>query len=296
MPRRFNLWAEPKVDGVRGLKLGTHFTGRSLKLFGNRALTKFWSAADFFGLDGELWHPERTLTSPDLCRMTSGLTRRINDPTVPNLMAFDLVSADFASLPYAKRYDKLSKLVESLDDPRLTVVEAFEVKNMDEVEEFRQKFITLGYEGTILRDPTKPLKEGRSGNGLELWRIKEFIDFEFIIDELIEAQENTNEAKVNPLGRTERSSAKAGKVGKAMIGMLRGRMVKDVSWEGKLLFKKGQVVDCGAGELTHPERKEGWSKPSLYVGKIGKGKLFPYGTLDKPRMPTFICIRGKEDL
>jgi DNA ligase-1 len=293
---RFPVWQEPKVDGVRGLYLRQNFSGRSLKLFGNRALTKFWSASEFFGIDGELWHPQRTITSPDLCRMTSGLTRRINDPMVPNLMAFDLVSADVADLPYARRYEQLAKRLRVLQEPKLSLVEYVIVRNMDDVEKWRAKFIDLGYEGSILRDPTKGLKEGRSGDGLEFWRIKDFIDFEFTIDELIEAQENTNEAKTNPLGRTERSSAKAGKVGKGMIGMLRGRMLKDVVHNGMLLFKKGHKVDCGPGELTHAEREEGWANPRLYVGKIGKGKTFPHGVLDKPRMPTFICLRGKEDL
>jgi DNA ligase-1 len=296
--RDFPLWQQPKIDGVRGLRQidREHFTARTLKIFKNRALTKFWSRDDFLGLDGELVHPELAWTDPALCRNTSGLTNRIHDPMVPHLVAFDLLDHDTFHLPYERRYEMLQERVDDLGYSRLHLMPFVIVHNMEQVEEYDAQYIRDGYEGSILRKPSALPKEGYSGLALELWRIKRFIDFEFIIDELIEAQQNNNEAKTNALGQTERSSHKANKVGKGMIGMLRGRVFKDVTYNGKLVLRKGQPVDVSAGKLTHAEREEGWANPKLYLKKIGKAKFFPHGTHEKARMPVFLQLRVREDM
>lgn len=289
---------QPKIDGVRGGYWNPgSFCGRTLKVFKNIALTNYWSDPIFQGFDGELVHPDYAWTDQPLCRETSGLVGRRFDTKVPNLVAFDYVDEHTIHLPYKQRYDMLRRLVDKLhNETRLYVMPAVVVRSMAQLEAYRERWAADGYEGSIIRNPEAPYKPGYSGRAMECWRIKEFIDFEFHIDELIEAQQNNNEAKLRPDGRTERSSHKANKVGKGMIGMLRGRILKDVKWNGKVLFQKGQPVDVGPGQLTHPEREEGWRNPRLFVGKIGKGKLFPHGTKDKPRMPVFLSIRNKEDL
>jgi DNA ligase-1 len=290
----------PKVDGVRGGQfIHGSFTGRSLKAFKNIATGEYWSDVAYTGIDGELVMPASagwTWTSPGLCRNTTGLTNRIHDPMVPDLIAFDLIDRDTADLPYHKRYARLARYVRNVRDHKLHVMPMVEVRRMDDVYAYQEKWLGEGYEGLIIRNPMALPKEGRSTQEMEFWRIKEFVDFEFVIDEVIEAKENRNEAKVNALGHTERSSHKANKHGKGMIGMLRGRLLKDVVWRGKVVLKKGHVVDASAGELSHAEREEGWRRPLLYVKKIGKGKLFPYGVKDKARMPIFLGIRSKEDL
>lgn len=288
---------EPKIDGVRGGYWNPgSFCARTLKVFKNIALTQHWSDPVFEGFDGELVHPAYAWTDQPLCRETSGLVGRRFDKTIPNLVAFDYVDRHSIDLPYKKRYDMLRRLVDKLNEPRLLLMPAVVVRSMAQLEAQRAQWANDGYEGSIIRNPEAPYKPGYSGKAMECWRIKEFIDFEFIIDELIEAQQNNNEAKLRPDGRTERSSHKANKVGKGMIGMLRGHFLKDVKWQGRTLFKKGDPVDVGPGQLTHAEREEGWRNPRLYLRKIGKGKLFPYGTKDKARMPVFLTLRNKEDL
>jgi hypothetical protein len=107
---------------------------------------------------------------------------------------------------------------------------------------------------------------------------------------------------VNPLGRSERSSAKAGKVPKGMIGMLVYEVIADVEFEGKVLFAKGQRVDVGAGEMPHDERKRLFENPHEILDQIGKAKFFPKGIkltddgTSKPRFPTHQSIRLEEDL
>jgi hypothetical protein len=170
------------------------------------------------------------------------------------------------------------------------------LRDMAALEEYVAQNREQGYEGTIIRNARAPFKSGDSGLGMELWRIKDRLDFEIIVTRLVEAMENRNEAKVNALGKTERSSHKENKVGKGMVGMIQGKVIKDVKWQGKLLFPKGMLIDVGPGEMDHPTRARYWKRPELIVGKPGKVAVQPYGTKDKPRQPIWLAERAQEDM
>lgn len=296
-----SLIAQPKLDGCRGGQYNPgRFTGRSLKPYKNKKLTKFWSNSAFDGLDGELiLPPPYEWNFYAMCRMTTSVVNTIDSPTIPNLVAFDYVTPKTAQLGYRKRYDKLEKLVEELrneETRRLHLMPFRIVKSLDELEALDDEWVEYGYEGTIVRNGDAPFKPDRSTLAMELWRIKRFIDFEFKVTGLQEAMENRNEAKTNALGRTERSTHKANKVGKGMIGAIIGTVLKDVSYRGEVLFKKGQPIKVGPGEMTHADRAKYWNNPKLIVGKIGKAKVQPHGTKDKPRAPVWIGFRAKEDM
>jgi DNA ligase-1 len=108
--------------------------------------------------------------------------------------------------------------------------------------------------------------------------------------------ENTNEAKVNELGRTERSSHQDNMVPKGMIGNLICSMMKDVYDGDKLLFSQDQVVTVGPGAMPHVDRVALFQDQSKIVGQVIKFKFFPKGVKDKPRFPTFVTIRSAEDM
>lgn len=293
--------AQPKLDGVRGGQYNPRaFTGRSLKPFKNKRLTKFWSDIEFFGVDGELiMPPPIEWNYHAMCRSTTSVTNTIDSGIIPNLVAFDLIIGQTIDLPYRKRYAALRKFVEQLRQDhthRIHLMPMQIVKSMTELDEWENKWVEEGYEGAIVRNGDALFKEDRSGEEAELWRIKRRIDFEFIADELVEAMENRNEAKTNALGRTERSTHKENMHGKRMVGAIKGHVLKDVVWQGKVLFPKGMPIKVGPGEMDHAMRKRVWKNPKLIVGKINKAKTQPHGVKEKPRQPLWIGLRSKEDM
>ena len=105
--------------------------------------------------------------------------------------------------------------------------------------------------------------------------------------EVIEEQLNGNEAQKDNLGRTKRSSAKAGKVGKGRAGALR---VRDRN--------TGVEFEVGTG-LTDADKAEWWAwwclggkRPTRFV----KYKYFPVGMQERPRHPVYLSWRHPIDV
>lgn len=297
---KFPLILQPKIDGVRGLKLGDKFTGRSLKTFANKALTAVFSHGVFTGVDGELAYPGG-ITQPRLCSLTTGLTLRIDDPTRPEIVVFDHVTPETVAMAYRARMQLAWDHAERINDHFGALVahkiEAHTVHSLPELLEYDTDWLDKGYEGSITRNPDAFVKEGRAtGRTQELWRIKRFIDCEARVLELVEAQENQNVAKVNELGRSERSSHQENKVGKGMVGSLRCVFEQDVVHDGEVLFPAGLVIMVGPGEMTHEDRVDYWNNPGKIVNHMIKLNTFPQGVKDKPRFPTFVSIRAAADI
>jgi len=150
---------------------------------------------------------------------------------------------------------------------------------------WEESYLAAGYEGVMLRHPDGPYKHGRS-TAKEAWllKVKRFVDAEAKVIGYSEAQHNANEAKRNELGQLERSSHKAGKVGKQTLGAL---MVKDL--------KTGVEFDIGTG-FTESQRQLLWAQGDNLIGKVVKYKSQPTGVKDKPRFPVFLGFRDKVDM
>lgn len=296
----FPLIAQPKIDGVRALNMTGRFTGRSLKTFKNEYLTKRYSHSSLIGFDGEVAAQDEC--HPDLCRITSSATGTIKGDPWILWWLFDYIRPETKLLGYAERLEHLRHriadlLFEAPDIfPHLRLIPSTVVNNLAELNRKDEEYLELGFEGTILRDPNAPHKQGRSGTKPILWRIKRFIDFEFVVDEIIEGEENLNEAQINELGQTFRSSHQENKVKNGMVGAMVGRVLDNVVHEKQLLFEKGQVVRVGAGRMTHAQRKLYFENPELLRQKISKAKFFPKGIKDKPRFPTWQSFRDPVDM
>lgn len=281
---------QPKVDGVRALNLVNGLTGRSLKKHRNEHTTKLYSHPDFVGFDGEL-AAERD-THPDLCRLTaSAVSTKVGEPYT-QWHLFDYLSAAVVHLPY---YDRLQALASRLSYLKQTneiawrhlgVVEWYIVNDRNELEHWRDNFRDRGYEGAILRGFQGKYKEGRCTIKENLLlRIKDFQDAEAVVVSYEEGQTNTNEAQINELGKTFRTSHQERMVGNGQVGTIIARKVGT-----------DEVFLCSPGNMSHDERIIQWMARSAAPGKLFTYKHFPHGVKDKPRFPTWKFWRDSTDM
>lgn len=300
---KFPCIMQPKIDGVRALNLNGTLTGRSLKPFEGFGITEYFSRPEFMGLDGEMILGDKPNCTERLCSLTTGAMGRFKDvEEMPDLhwWVFDLVAEDARHREYQRRYEMLRYYVEcTLEHPRVHLVPLVIADDLEELQGFIAHYFDLGYEGAILRNPDAPYKEGRATQkGQELWRVKSWADAEILVTGITEGEVNMNEAKKNALGRTERSSAKAGMVPNGQVGSIQGVLLADFRCPitGKLLFPKGLEITVGSGEMTVAEATRYFQRPKDIVGHIVKFKHMTHGVKDKPRFPTYISHRLPQDM
>lgn len=301
---RFPVVAQPKIDGVRGMNMLGGLTGRSLKQHANKHVTRFFSHSALIGFDGEM-AAERE-THPDLCRLTTSALSTIEGEPFILWWLFDYVTAATKGLPYVQRQAALAvRVAEMKADPHqhelthhLRIVPSILCASLEQLNEVDSVWLDMGYEGSILRDPQGLHKQGRSTiREGGLLRIKRFADFEVRVTKIIEGETNTNEAQQNELGLQFRSSHQENMVPNGMVGAMLGVVLKDVKDSaGNVLFSKGTEIRFGAGRMTHEDRLRFFQLPHLLVGQVAKVKTFLKGVKDKPRFPTFQCLRAASDI
>jgi DNA ligase-1 len=300
----FPLIAQPKIDGVRALHTIGKFTGRSLKPFKNQHITNFFGHSALAGLDGELAGEREN--HPDLCRITSSATGTIKGEPYLLWWVFDIVTPETALLPYFHRCSEL--IPKELERIRSEAPEQWNhlrpipfeiVTSLEHLLDYETKMLTAGFEGVCIRNLKGKHKQGRSTpTEGGLLRIKRFVDFEFKATEIIEGDENQNEAQTNELGQTFRSSHQDNKVPNGMVGAMLGNtldVVKDPT-TGAVLFEKGAEVRVGAGCLNHDQRRHYFANQDEFLSQVHKAKFFPKGIKDKPRFPTWQSFRQVEDI
>ena len=272
---RFPLLISPKLDGVRAYVKNGVVWSRSNKPIPNRHVQGTFRNVE--NLDGELI--VGPATSPTCYRDTvSGVMREEGEPKV-RFYLFDRF--DNPADPYIVRYHALSTKGIGV---RSLILEQIRVVDLDELLRWEEDYVALGYEGLILRDPEAPYKQGRSTvkEGY-LLKLKRFVDSEAMVVGFEERMHNGNEAKVNELGRTSRSSHKANKTGRGDLGAL------------VLQTPEGVEFSCGTG-FSEKERRDIWQNRDRYLGQFAKYKHFPVGVKDAPRHPVFLGWRDKIDM
>jgi DNA ligase-1 len=182
-----------------------------------------------------------------------------------------------------------------------------ELKSAKDLAKYEAKQLKLGYEGVMRRSINGTYKHGRSTlKEGGLIAIKRFVDAEAVVLDTYEQQENTNEKTVNELGRSKRSSHKAGKIGKGTLGGFTVMMANEYwqqagLWSLKTItanaIEKKLAFNIGTGVgLTDAVRAELWTKRKSLVGKIVKFRYQKVGTKDAPRLPIFLGFRSEKDL
>lgn len=280
---RFPLYASPKLDGVRALVVDGKLYSRSLKLIPNPHVQAMFADARLNGLDGEL-----ICGSPvakDVFRVTtSAVSNERFAPKDVKLYVFD----NFATQGgFAVRFKALQYTFAASMNSNIVIVTHKLVHNAEELLAFEAECLKLGFEGLILRDPDVGYKHGRSTlKEAGMLKLKRFSDSEAQIIGMEEEQHNGNVAQTNALGRTERSGAQAGLVGKGTMGAL---VVRDL--------KSGVEFNIGTG-FTAKDRTDFWKHRAQIVerGFVVKYKSFKIGEKDKPRFPVFLGPRANWDM
>jgi len=296
----YPCWSQVKIDGVRAMNLQGTLTGRSLDSFKGFGITDYFSRPEFVGLDGEMIEGNDP-TAERLCSLTTGAVGRFKGVTeMANFYwwVFDLVLHETVGLAYRDRYALLAAKVRELNHPRIRLLGCAEAASKADLLEIVAANAQAGYEGTIIRNPNALYKPGRPSKLNELVRVKPWADSEILVTGVTEGAKNENEAMTNSLGRTERSSAQAGKVPNGQVGSIQGKMLADYhcAVTGKLLFAKGLPITVSSGTMTVKEAVHYFENQQEIVGHIVKYAHMPFGVKDAPRFPGYLSYRLPEDM
>jgi DNA ligase 1 len=281
---KFPLLASPKLDGVRAIIKGGEVLSRSLKPIPNKMIQRLLGRLDLEGLDGELvvGNP----TDPGAFNRTSSGVMSVDGSPSFNFWVFDLQDTSV----FQHRLGASQARIADAKLDLLVPVPHTAVRSVAELDAFEASVLRDGYEGVMLRDLNGPYKNGRSTPG-EGWlmKLKRFDDSEAVVIGAAELMQNTNEARRNELGYLDRSSHKAGMVGRGMLGSLQVRGLNGPY--------KDVVFNIGTG-FDEALRYELWLLFTIgkLTDRVVKYKYFASGAKDAPRFPVFVGFRPQVDL
>ena len=274
-------YASPKLDGIRCVVLDGVAYSRSMKPIRNTSVQSWakTNAVLLNGFDGEL-----VSGSPvdDACfRNTSSIVMSEDGGSDWMFYVFDEYDNN---LTYEQRYKQFKFAINTFRIDNVLLVEHVLVTSEQEVFKLEQEYIRAGYEGIMLTRTDSYYKEGRSGTkSPELIKKKLFIDAEYEIVGYEPLYHNANKAKINELGRTERSSHKENMVALDKLGSL------------VLKQQDGKQFYCGTG-FDDNTRVDMWNNRDKLIGQYAKIKYFEQGNYDTPRFPVFLGIRSIDDV
>lgn len=280
---KYPLLASFKYDGIRAMAQDGKIVSRKLKLIPNKAVQEFYKDLPE-GIDGELLSGKPT--DKNAMQATSTVVMSRSKPAADVVFyVFDIFDS---KLGFSDRLKKAVDVMAKSGIEQYYVVHQQLIRNETELLAYEQIALDQGYEGLICRSIDGPYKQGRATEKQGwLLKLKRFIDAEAEILSIYEEMENTNVATKDALGHTERSSHKAGLVGKNTLG---GFEVRGINGDFK------DVEFKVPGNTTDELQKKYWKARSSLPGKIIKYKYFPIGVKDKPRLPIFLGFRDKRDM
>lgn len=298
----YPLMVSPKIDGVRAVIIDGVVMSRTMKPIPNQVVQNLFGCHEFNGFDGEL-----VVGVPNDSRVfertSSGVMTIKGTPDV-RFYVFDdyLIEGGFKS-----RYTSVTTRTWKLGPRKIERIPHHAVNNISELNSLENEYVSRGYEGLMIRHEDGPYKQGRS-TFKEGWlmKLKRFEDSEAVVLSAEELMHNSNEAVINELGQKERSSKKAGMVGKGTLGSLNVIDLKTgVTFDigtgfssslRNLLWSKYQAdVKSGIGPVWNL-REHSAMVPGQLLGQLVKYKYQAVGVKDKPRFPVYCGFRDQIDL
>lgn len=279
----YPLYVSPKLDGIRAIVHEGRLVSRNGKPIPNRYIQSLLGNSGNEGLDGELI--VGSATDADVFNTTSSQVMRHEGSPDFSFLVFDDCSVP--DKHYAGRYSRFTSRL-AASSSILQPVTHMLVHDGAAAAKAEEQFLDMGYEGMMLRSLDAPYKYGRGTlKKQDLLKFKRFEDAEAKIIGFEEEMQNTNEATLDELGRTSRSHAKDGMIGKGTLGAF---IVTGVGgrWDG-VTFR------VGSG-FTAAQRKAYWTHRENLLGDLIVYKFFPIGCVNAPRFPIFKGFRHPNDL
>ena len=276
---KFPVLASPKLDGIRALKVDGKLLSRTFKAIPNSYICTIIEHVMPDGVDGEL------LVGSSFHESSSSIMSKDGQPDF-KFAIFDYVSGDLKR-GFSKRYQELIEMMNksSFEGKHFSIVEHKLICSLGDLLAYENAMLSLGYEGIMLRSLDGPYKCGRSTiNEGFLLKIKRFQDSEARIKGFEEQMRNTNRARKDIFGNTERSQSKSGLAPNGVLGAL---IVEDI-FSG-IEFKIGTGFDDAM-------RTQLWNDRSSLIGKLVKYKYQSAGIKNAPRFPAFLGLRSPDDL
>jgi len=267
---RYPVLASPKLDGIRCIVRGGVALSRKLKPIPNKFVQRMLGQCRF-ALDGEIM-----IDGKDYNAIQSAIMSEDGEPEFV-YHVFDTL--DNPNSPYRTRWNNIYATRFPLDF-RMKKLQSRLIQSLEELLQYEQECIDLGYEGVMLRDPEGRYKHGRSTEreGI-LLKMKRFEDAEAEVIGFEERMHNGNELERDALGNAKRSAAKAGMIGRGDLGAL------IVRYTGS-----GQVFSVGSG-FTDEQRREIWDNRDAYLGKMATIKYQEFSRYGVPRFSVFKGFR-----
>ncbi len=282
---RFPYIASPKLDGIRCLVLGGEKGGartRSMKRLPNEYLDEWFlrHAELLASMDGEIIVGDPT--APNCYAKTaSGVMSSGGRPDF-GYFVFDVVDVGGRRV-FTDRAQEAQSRLSRVKLPNVGWLHSQLIHDRAELRRFEESVLGLGYEGVMLRAPEGRYKQGRATlNEGTLLKVKRFRDAEAVVVGMEEQQHNANPGYRNEIGRTARSSAQAGKIGKGTLGAL---VVKGLPGQPFA----GVQFNIGSG-MDDALRAALWSQKDLR-GAVVRYRYFDIGVKDAPRHPIFTGFR-----
>lgn len=270
-----------KLDGIRALVLDGVVYSRSMKPIRSKAVQEMFGKAEYNGLDGELLYGD--WNAPNVFNLTTQTVMATE--LKPQFTKSEITFAVFDDTSVNGGYTERLASVHARCAGNFMAIPLTQevICNDSELLAFEQKWLSKGYEGIMVRTLNGPYKQGRAtAKEGTIGKLKRFSDNEAVVIGFEEKLHNTNEAKTNELGRTQRSQAQEGMVGADTLGAL-------VCMCNGIRFTMGSGFD-DAG------RAEVWANQENYLGKLAKFKHFEIGAKDSFRFPIFQGWRDSDDM
>lgn len=282
---KFPLYASVKLDGVRAVIKDGVLLSRSLKPIPNEYVQTMLGHSEMDGLDGEL--TVGPANANDLMqRTTSGVMSQEGQPDFV-YWVFDFWNNP--TMPFGERFTIMQRALKDgvfAGQTRVQLLPQYLIHTQAELESFETYNLEQGYEGTMVRSPMGVYKYGRSTakEGYLLKR-KPWVDAEAVVIGFEEGLHNANEATLDELGHTKRSTHQANMIPKDTLGALLVR------------GPDGTEFRVSPGCMTHPQRKAVWDDRASFMGRLLTYKTFKQtGVKDKPRFNVFKAWRDTRDI
>lgn len=240
---------QPKLDGMRCLCVVRSGKVKLLSRGGKEIETmkhikECVKGLDDVILDGELYaHGESFQENMKLIKKY-----RPGESEFVKLHTYDIVS----DTPFIERYETLSQIVEGLEHVEL--VENEYVNSKEGLQESHSKFLSDGYEGSILRHGDKGYKV--NGRCDSLLKFKDFIDIALPIMDIVPGDQRPEEG------------------------------YPTFYWEGAV----DDTLTTGM-KFSHKERKEFLENKENYIGQTAEIRFFEYSDTGVPRFPVCVGLR-----